>query len=139
MKRSVTVYGAQSNILMKLGDYKFMLLNSVFQEFVRTTEYKWGTQHRIGLAPSSQFLGEGSDVITLPGVIFPEWLGGMGQVEKFRAMGSKGIAQLMVTGHGKILGYWFIERIEEKQSNFALMGSFRKQEYTLTIRKQAVI
>lgn len=136
MKMSVTVFGAQSNVLMKLGDYKFMLLNSVFQEFNRISEYKWGTQHRISKEPTSQFLGVAGDTITLPGVIFPEWRGGMAQVDKFRTMAESGQSHLLVSGHGKILGFWFIERIEEKQSLFALAGSFRKQEYTLSLRRQ---
>jgi len=134
MSDLLTVPAAQSNILFKLGNYKFMLINSVPQTLQRSTSYNWPTQQRYRQKPTSQFVGEGDDVITLTGVIFPEFRGGLHEVDKFRAMAATGKPHLLVTGHGAILGYWLIENVEEEQSLFALAGSFRKQTYTMRIR-----
>lgn len=122
--------------MMKLGDYKFMIPEAVYQTLERSTEWKWPSQHRFLLGPSSQFVGNGEDRITLSGVIFPEWLGGAKQVNRFREMGGTGESYLLISGTGSIMGNWFIEGVNEKQSLFAAFGTPRKQEFTLTLRRQ---
>jgi len=135
MANSITTLNA-NNVMMKLGDYKFMIPLAVYQTLERTTEWKWPSQSRFLLGPSSQFVGNGEDRITLTGVIFPEWRGGTGQIDRFREMGGMGQTYLLVSGIGKIFGMWIIESVNEKQSLFAAFGTPRKQEFTLTLRKQ---
>ena len=135
MVNSVTTLNA-NNVMMKLGDYKFMIPLAVYQTLERTTEWKWPSQSRFLLGPSSQFVGNGEDRITLTGVILPEWRGGTGQIDRFREMGGMGQSYLLVGGLGRIFGQWFIESVNEKQSLFAAFGTPRKQEFTLTLRKQ---
>lgn len=135
MVNSFTTLNA-NNVMMKLGDYKFMIPFSVYQTLDRSTEWKWPSQTRFLLGPSSQFVGNGEDRITLTGVIFPEWRGGSKQVDRFREMGGTGETFLLISGLGKIYGMWFIESVTEKQSLFAAFGTPRKQEFTITLRKQ---
>lgn len=135
MVNSVTTLNA-NNVMMKFGDYKFMLPLSVYQSLERTTEWKWPSQHRFLRGPSSQFVGDGEDKITLTGVIFPEWRGGSKQIDRFRELGATGQAYLLISGLGKIYGMWFLESVNEKQSLFAAFGTPRKQEFTLNLRKQ---
>lgn len=134
MSDLLTVPAAQANILYKLGNYKFMLTNAVPQAFQRSTAYNWPQQQRYGQRPTSQYVGQGDDVITMTGVIFPEFRGGMHEVEKWRAMAATGRPHLLISGRGEIFGYWLIENIEEEQSLFALAGAFRKQTFSLRIR-----
>jgi len=136
MQRSVTALAAQGNVMMMLGQFKFMIPLAVYQTLERTTEYKWPSQMRFLQGPSSQFVGNGEDRITLNGVIFPEWLSGLHQVNKFREMGAMGIAYLLISGTGEIYGKWFIENVNEKQSQFAAFGSPRKQEFSVVLRRQ---
>lgn len=136
MANSFTSLAAQGNVMMRLGDYKFMLPLAVYQTLERTTEWKWPSQHRFLLGPSSQFVGNGEDRITLNGVIFPEYRGGSKQVDRFREMGGMGQAYLLISGTGSIMGNWFIESVNEKQSTFAAFGTPRKQEFSLTLRRQ---
>lgn len=136
MQKSFTALAAMGNVMMRLGDYKFMIPEAVYQTLERSTEFKWPSQHRFLLGPSSQFVGNGEDRITLNGVVFPEWLGGAGQADRFREMGGMGQAYLMISGTGSIMGYWFIEAVNEKQSLFAAFGTPRKQEFSLTLRRQ---
>jgi len=134
MSDLLTVSAAQSNILFKLGNYKFMLINAVPQTLQRSTSYNWPQQQRFSQKPTSQFVGQGDDVITLTGVVFPEFRGGMHEVDKWRAMAATGRPHLLINGRGAIFGYWLIESIEEEQSLFALAGAFRKQTFTIRLR-----
>lgn len=134
MSDVLTVFAAQSNILYMLGGYKFMLVNAVPQTVGRSTEYRWPSQQRFKQKPTSQFVGQGEDKMIFTGVIFPEFRGGLHEVDKFRALAAKGEPHLLVHGSGAVLGYWLIERVEEEQSLFAMAGAFRKQTFTLTLR-----
>lgn len=135
MANSITTLNA-NNVMMKLGDYKFMIALSVYQQLERMTEWKWPSQHRFLQGPSSQFVGNGEDRITLNGVIFPEFRGGTGQIDRFREMGGMGQAYPLVSGLGRIMGNWLIESVNEKQTLHAAFGAPRKQEFTLVLRKQ---
>ena len=136
MINSVTLPTAMSDVMMRLGDFKFMILTASYQELQRRTEWSWPSQQRFGLGPSSQFVGNGEDVITLMGTVFPEWRGGSMQVQRLRDMGNMGEAYLLIGGLGQIFGTWLIEKVEEKQSLFAAFGTPRKQEFVLTLRYQ---
>lgn len=136
MNYSTTILTAQSNVLMRLGDYKFMIMTAAYQELRRRTEFKWPSQLRMGLGPSSQFVGNGEDTITLQGTIFTEWRGGNGQVQTLREMGAMGEPYLMLSGLGEVMGRWIIESVEETQTLFAAFGTPRKQEFTLNLRAQ---
>lgn len=136
MNSSITVLTAQSNVMMRLGDFKFMILTAAYQELRRTTDYKWPSQLRMGLGPSSQFVGNGEDVINLQGVIYTEFRGGNGQIDRLREMAAMGEPYLMISGLGGVMGRWIIERVEETQTLFAAFGTPRKQEFNLTLRAQ---
>ncbi len=136
MANSITAPIAASNVMMRLGDYKFTLPLAVYQTLERSTEWKWPSQTRFLQGPSSQFVGNGEDRITLNGVIFPERLGGSKQIDRIREMGDMGQTYLLIGGTGKIFGFWIIEGVDEKQSLFAAFGTPRKQEFIIKLRKQ---
>lgn len=121
-------------IMMQLGSFQFGISTAAYQELTRSTEYRWAKQDRFGQNPALQFTGPGDDTITLPGVIYPEWRGGGGQLEAMRKLAAEGLPMLLVNGRGTMLGRWCIERVEEKQSVFAAAGAPRKQEFTISLR-----
>lgn len=122
-------------VMMTLGQFNFELNTAVYQELKRTTDYRWPKQDRFGQAAARQFVGIGDDTITLPGVIFPAWRGGRGQVEAMREMAADGQPLLMVAGDGVVMGRWVIERIEDGQTVFGPAGAALKQEFTLALVK----
>ena len=119
---------------MILGDFLFSLNTAAFQEMDRSTQYRWASQDRLGVHEALQYLGLGSDTITLPGVVYPSYRGGTGQIEKMRKLAKTGMPQIMLDGYGNVYGRWVIESVEEKRSNFAALGSPKKQEFTLKLR-----
>jgi hypothetical protein len=121
--------------MMTLGSYQFQLSTAAFQELNRVDEYRWAAQDRFSLAPVLQYLGEGTKTIALPGVIYPAFLGGLGQIEAMRAEAGQGEPLTMIDGMGSVLGRWVIERIEERQAKFGPSGAPLCQEFTLNLRK----
>ena len=68
-------------------------------------------------------------------MVYPEFKGGTGQIDDLRALAATGQPQLLVSGTGKILGYWVIGSITEGQTKFAAFGVPRRQEFTINMRK----
>lgn len=124
-----------NNVMMTLGDFQFGIATAAYQELTRTTEWRWPSQERFQQLPALQYVGPGGDTITLPGVIYPEYRGGLGQLAAMRALANKGEPMTLVSGTGSVMGRWVIERLEEKQTMFAEQGVGRKQEFTLSLRK----
>lgn len=117
-----------------LGSFMFSLNTASIQEFQRTNEHRWASQELFGEHEVLQYVGIGKETITLPGVIFPAYRGGTGQVEKLRQLAATGEPQTLVSATGGILGEWVIESVEEKQSTFAAFGVPRKQEFSIRLR-----
>lgn len=128
------IYGTYLT-MMRLGSYKFCIYTAAYQELNRTTNYKWGEQAVFGDWDNLQFLGPGEDTQSLTGVVYPEFKGGTGQIDELRALAATGSPQLLISGTGKILGYWVINSITEGQTKFAAFGVPRRQEFTVNMRK----
>ncbi|MBF9235597.1 phage tail protein [Microvirga sp. BT350] len=120
---------------MQLGAFQFGINTAAYQTLQRSSEWRWPSQDRFGKPPVLQHVGQGSETITLPGVIYPEWRGGFGQVEQMRALAGQATPLQLIDGSGATFGKWVIEGVEEKQSVFADAGAPRKQEFTLKLRR----
>jgi len=124
-----------ADVMMSLGGFRFGLNTAAYQELSRTTEHRWAAQDRFGQAAALQHTGPGPETMTLPGVVYPEFRGGLGQVDRMRELAGRGKPQQLITGAGRVLGRYVIERVEERQSVFAARGMARKVEFTLSLRR----
>lgn len=122
-------------VMLMLGGFKFSLNTAAFQRLERSTSYRWPAQQRVGREDALQFTGPGEDRITIPGVVYPDFRGGLFQVETLRAIANDGRPLRLISSGGAILGLWVIESIDEVQSEFKPDGSPRRQEFSLRIRK----
>jgi phage protein U len=122
-------------ILMLLGPYMFGLETAAYQRLRRTSDWRWAEQPRLGRRPATQYLGPGSDVIELDGVIHPHFKGGLRQVTLMRLVAGTGLAWPMVDGTGITWGLWGIERIEERQAVFLPGSAPREIRFSLTVRR----
>lgn len=128
-------YTIASPLMMRLGPFTFGTYTAAYQELNRSTEWKWAEQELFGQGPAMQFTGPGPETMQLPGVIYPEFRAGVGQLDDMRAAASLGQPLLMVSGLGRVLGRWVIDKIDEKQSVFASGAVPRKQEFTVSLRR----
>ncbi len=122
-------------IMMILGSFQFSINSAAYQDLTRSTEYRWTAQDVFGVLPRLQFTGAGADSVTLEGSIFPEYRGGLGQLDRMRALAGTGKPQRMIDGNGKILGRYVIERVQEKQTIFAALGVPKRQDFTLQLKR----
>lgn len=123
------------DVMVQLGGYQFAIETAAYQSLSRSTAYRWQPQDRIGQRAAVQFTGPGAETITLSGVIYPHWRGGIGQIDAMRAEAAKGKPLMLVDGLGRVHGRWVIERVDESQEAFSQSGAPLKQRFTMKIRK----
>jgi len=122
-------------MMMGLGTFRFSLNTAAYQGFDRTDNYPWVEQTRLGRKPAMQIPAEEATEITLEGVIYPDWRGGLAQIDQMRAAAGRKEPLMLVSGTGRIFGLYVILSIQEKASIFKARGSPRKQEFTLTLKE----
>lgn len=123
------------NMMMILGAYRFCIGNAAYQSLARSTEYKWEEQKRLLGEPALQFMGQGAETITLEGVIYPQFKGGLRQVSLMRAQAGLGLPLMLISGNGNAFGRWCITAVGETQTVFMKDGSARKITFSLTLKK----
>ncbi|MGP3725627.1 phage tail protein [Cereibacter sphaeroides] len=119
---------------MALGSFRFGVNRAGYQSFSRSASWRWEAQDRLGRAPALQYLGPGSDEITLEGVIYPHFRGGLRQVELMRLVAGGGQPMILVDGLGWVRERWVIATVEERKSLFLADGAPREIEFTLGLR-----
>lgn len=123
------------NMMMLLGAYRFCISNSAYQSLARTTEYKWEEQRRLDSEPALQFTGMGTETITLEGLIYPQFKGGLRQLTLMRTQAGLGIPLMLISGNGSAFGRWCITSVSETQTYFLSDGTPRKIAFSLTLKK----
>lgn len=124
------------DIMMALGGaegFQFSLNTAAYGTLKRKTEWRWPKVERLEKGPARQSIGPGDDTMTLEGVIYPHFRGGVRQIEKMRALAGKGEPLALVDGMGYAYGLWCIEAVEETASAFLSNGAPRKMEFTLSL------
>ena len=87
-------------IMMALGTFRFGVNRASYQMFTRDAAYRWAKQDRLGRDPALQYLGPDAEEITLEGVIYPHFKGGLRQMELMRAVARQGAPMMLVDGLG---------------------------------------
>lgn len=122
-----------AEILMTLGGFQFAVNTAAHETLQRDTAYRWERQDRLGREPAMQFIGPGEDRITLSGVIYPHFRGGVGQINTMREMAGKGEPLQLVDGLGRVLGPYCIVRVTEGQTVYVGPGIPRRQDFSLEL------
>lgn len=120
---------------LKLGDFIFSVDTAAYQTLQRSTARRWAKIERIGKRAAMQDLGPGDDTLTMPGVIYPHYKGGLDQINKMREMMDNGDPLMLVDVLGNIHAKWVILSITEKDSTFTEEGTPLKQEFTIKIQR----
>ncbi|WP_323010026.1 phage tail protein [Paracoccus sp. (in: a-proteobacteria)] len=122
-----------SLVMMALGAFRFGVNRANYQHFTRAASWRWQGQDRVGRRPALQYLGPGSDEITLEGVIYPHFKGGLRQVELMRLVADQGLPLILVDGLGWVWERWVIAGVEERKSLFMADGAPRRIEFSMTL------
>ncbi|MEV8467305.1 phage tail protein [Fluviibacterium sp. DFM31] len=123
-----------SLVMMGLGAFRFGVNQSSYQALRRVADYRWAHLDRAGRAPAAQFLGPGVQTITLDGVIYPHFKGGLRQVEGMRLAARAGQPMVLVDGLGWVLDQWVITRVDERKGVFLRDGAPRRIAFSVTLQ-----
>ncbi len=123
-----------SMVMMALGTFRFGMNRDAYQTFSRAAAYRWGKVERIGREPALQYLGPDTQEITLEGVIYPHFRGGLRQVDLMRATAGTGAPLMMVDGLGWVWKRWVIVSVEERKGVFMRDGAPRKIEFSARLQ-----
>lgn len=119
--------------LFQLGSFQFDLPNGVPQTLERSAEYRWEGQDRILREPAYQFVGPGSQEITLDGVLYPGFTGRTSTMETLRTLAQQGEPQMFTDGLGRVFGKWAINSIREGLAVFAPGGGARQITFSVRL------
>lgn len=120
-------------VLLTLGDYQFSMETAAHEALQRSKTYRWVSQARLTREPASQYVGPGSETISLKGRIYPHFRGGLGQIESMRAEADKGEPLSLVDGRGNNLGQWCIKSIKDTEKKFVGPAIPRCIDFALTL------
>jgi phage protein U len=100
------------NVMMALGLFRFGMANEAYQNFTRRAAFRWDKVDRVGRAPALQYAGPDAQTVSLSGVIYPHFRGGLRQVDLMRARAETGEPMMMVDGLGWVLADGAPQKIE---------------------------
>lgn len=120
-------------MMMGLGTYRFSMDSAAYQSLRRIVSYRWKSQDRINNTTAMQYVGRGPETLTLKGMIYPEYRGGLGQITKMRAEAERGERLLMFDKLGYDWGYWVITQLEETQTVFMSGNVPRKISFQMNL------
>lgn len=124
------------NYMARLGQFQFSIDTAAFEQLQRQASFRWQSKERIGRKPAQQFTGPGSDTITLSGIIYPHYRGGITQIGQMRAMAGRGQPLALVYAFerlGQYCGRWCITEISETRRVLFNDGRPRKIEFSLSL------
>lgn len=122
-------------VMMQFGLLQFSLATAAYQSLLRSSEYRWARIPRVGAADALQFTGIGNETIELAGVIYPDFMGGVAEVDKMRTQASLGIPLPMVSGAGRVLGLWVCTAVSETQEVFWANGAPRRVDFSMSVAR----
>ncbi len=121
--------------MLCLGLFVFELDTLSYQELQRRSSWKHATQALVGARNATQYLGPGDDIITLSGMVMPEFKGQPASLDMLRAMADQGAAWVLVEGTGTLYGVFVITEMSETRTLFYVNGEARRIEFTLTLQR----
>lgn len=124
-----------AEVMIALGEFRFGISTAAYDKLQRVSEFRWAKQDRMGRKAARQFTGPEGDTVSLSGVVYPHYRGGLGQIAAMRDEAGKGEPLMLVDGLGGVWGRWCLVRIEEGQTHFLANGIPLKQEFTLSLEE----
>lgn len=125
----------QGFVMMALGAYRFAVTTAGMDKIERTRKWRWASLDVIGAPPVKQFTGPGEDEVSIEGVIFPHFAGGVRQVDAMSSQAGTGQPLNLVDGMGRYWGRFAITEAKETRSVLMSDGAPRKIDFTINLTR----
>lgn len=122
-------------MMLALGLFVFSLPTLSYQELQRQTSWRFAENAVLNVRPRQQFIGLGSDTISLKGELRPEVTGKAISISALRAMGDTGKAWTMIDGVGRFYGLYIITDLNETKSVFLSNGQAKKIDFDINLKR----
>lgn len=119
--------------VMGLGSFRFGVENANFNSVSRKTDADWASVRLLNRPISHQFTGPGEDKLTIAGVLFAHWTGGLEQLSGMRVAMKCGNVMMMVSSDGDVMGRWFISSLSDTRTHYGSSGRPKKIEFQLEL------
>lgn len=125
----------QPSSMMALGLFVFGMTTLAYQEFSRKAGWRHTATERFGATAAWQYVGPGDQVVTLPGLLVPEFAGDMASFTRLEEMAATGDAYPLVESTGTILGQFVIRGLDTKRTMFLPGGIAKRIEFTIDLAR----
>jgi len=123
-----------SMTMISLGEFRFAIDTAAYERLALSQSWRWPEQQRLGRDPALQFVGADAAEIELEGVIYPQFRGGLGQVERLRQLADEGKPLMLVDGLGRVWGKWVILKVSDTRTVLMDDGQARRIDFRLTLK-----
>lgn len=122
-------------MMMSLGLFVFSLPTLAYQELQRQTSWRFAETAVLNVRPRQQYIGLGTDTISLKGELRPEVTGKAVSLDYIRSMGDTGKAWTLLDGAGRFYGLFIIENLNESKSVFLDNGQAKKIDFDISLKR----
>lgn len=122
-------------IQMMWGFFPFSLESLPYEQFSKKTNYKYGSNSRVGTRDAQQFLGAGDETIVLSGKLLPMITGGRNAVELLKLQASSGKPFPLIERTGRIHGNYICVNTNEVARQFEHTGAPHIVDFTLEFKR----
>lgn len=122
-------------MMMSLGMFIFSLPTIVYQDLSHKRDVQHSFTPRIGHSDAVQFIGPGTETITLTGVTAYGINHASASYAALNRMMQTGEAWPLVDGLGNMFGQYIIRSIDLKKNNFQKFGQARNSGFTIELTR----
>jgi phage protein U len=124
--------------LMSWGPIIFQVWPLNYDSMDHETATDWAHKEIAGAAVYREWVGEEDETRLLRGSIFPYRIGGMSQIEKFDQYRRGGIANLLVGGDGRNLGWFVCEKLSRQHTFISAEGIGQQIQFEASMARVPV-
>lgn len=137
--------------LLMWGDFIFQLSTLAFNKLTLSDSWNWATQSRIGRRDSLQYTGKKTPTLRFSCELYDDFVDTTGLSELIPEAGSWQDANndpvewlrhqadtrtplMLVTGYGRVMGFWVLTQLEQSVDEFRGAGEFQHQMVALALQ-----
>jgi phage protein U len=119
--------------MLAFGPFAFGMATAAYSELQRQMQFKHAAAVRVNARDAYQFVGPGTETLTVSGLVAPEVTGTLASITQLEDMGRGGLSYVLVDGAGYVYGVYYIDSLQTTQSYHHPDGTPRKVEFSLTL------
>lgn len=151
VRQNTEAFDSQLPPLLMWGDFIFQLSTLAFNKLTLSESWNWVSQGRIGRLDALQFTGRKSPTLRFDCELYSDFVDSAGlaglttpvgawqdasqdPVEWLRHQANTKTPMMLVTGYGRVMGFWVLNQLDQAVDEFRGAGEFRHQSVTLSLQ-----